>query len=198
MCLSPNIKARDMQMTSKRSRQDFLAFLDWMAEKGLMARNTAIARKAAANKVLGILSNDEAQDVTILDLDSVMHRFANLEGRSYTPGSLTTYFSRVRSALDDFRLYLDKPLSFRPGVQQRERRKPEVRQETPLMVAGETTGITPTAAANSLTIPIRPNTVIVVHGLPYDLSESEATKIANVIRAMATPTTVAPASDRAT
>ena len=119
-------------MTDKRTRQDFLAFLDWMSEKGLMAKNTVAARKAAANKVLGILSDDEAQDVTALNLDTVMRRFNNLEGRGYTPGSLTTYFSRLRSALDDFKLYLDKPLTFRPGVQPREIRKSEARKETSL------------------------------------------------------------------
>ena len=133
-------------MTENRTRQDFLAFLDWMSEKGLMAKNTVAARKAAASKVLGILSDDEAQDVTVLDLDTVMRRFTNLEGRGYTPGSLTTYFSRLRSALDDFKVYLDKPLNFRPGVQSREPRKSEARKETPLAAPSRNggTGTTPT------------------------------------------------------
>jgi hypothetical protein len=174
-------------MTGNRTRQDFLAFLDWMSEKGLMAKNTVAARKAAANKVLGILSNDEAQDVTVLDLDTVMRRFTNLEGRAYTPGSLTTYFSRLRSALDDFKLYLDKPLNFRPGVQSREPRKSVARKETPLAAPTRNGGTVPTP--NTLSIPIRPNTMIVIHGLPYDLNEAEAAKIANVIRAMVTPAT---------
>ena len=175
-------------MTEKRTRQDFLAFLDWMSEKGLMAKNTVAARKAAANKVLGILSDDEAHDVTVLDLDAVMRRFTNLEGKGYTPGSLTTYLSRLRSALDDFKLYLDKPLQFRPGVQQRERHRPEVQKETPPAAPtgnGETIS---SRAPNALSIPIRPGTMIVIHGLPYDLNEAEAAKIANVIRAMVTPT----------
>lgn len=116
-------------MAERRTRQDFLAFLDWMSEKGLMAKNTVAARKAAANKVLGILNNDEAQDVTALDVDDVMRQFTNLEGRTYTPGSLTTYLSQLRSALDDFRIYLDQPLSFRPGVQPRERRTHDVAKE---------------------------------------------------------------------
>jgi hypothetical protein len=174
-------------MTENRTRQDFLAFLDWMSEKGLMAKNTVVARKAAANKVLGILSNEEAQDVTVLDLDTVMRRFTNLEGKGYTPGSLTTYFSRLRSALDDFRLYLDKPLSFRPGVQPREPRKSEARKETPSAAPIASGGTGPLSTPNTLSIPIRPNTMIVIHGLPYDLNEAEATKIANVIRAMVTP-----------
>ena len=70
----------------KSHETGFFAFLDWMSEKGLMAKNTVVARKAAANKVLGTLSNEEAQDVTVLDLDTVMRRFTNLEGKGYTPG----------------------------------------------------------------------------------------------------------------
>ena len=174
-------------MTGKRTRQDFLAFLDWMSEKGLMAKNTVVARKAAANKVLGILSADEAQDVTVLDLDTLMRRFTNLEGKAYTPGSLTTYLSRLRSALDDFKLYLDNPLNFRPGVQPRERRKSEVQKETPLAAPTGNVNTGPPPAPNALSIPIRPDTMIVIHGLPYDLNEAEATKIANIIRAMVTP-----------
>lgn len=175
-------------MTEKRTRRDFLAFLDWMSEKGLMAKNTVVARKAAANKVLGILSADEAQDVTVLDLDTVMRRFTNLEGKSYTPGSLTTYLSRLRSALDDFKLYLDNPLNFRPGVQPRERRHSEIRKENPAPAATRQGNVMPSAAQNALSIPIRPNTMIIIHGLPYDLSEAEAAKIGNIIRAMVTPT----------
>src|SRR6185312_947194 len=167
-------------MTENRTRQDFLAFLDWMSEKGLMARNTVAARKAAATRVLGILSDDEARDVTALDLNDVMRRFTNLEGRSYTPGSLTTYQSRLRSALDDFKTYLDKPLSFRPGVQPRERRKADARKDDNRERA-------PVLATNALSISIRPGTTVVIQGLPYDLNETEAAKIANVIRAMATP-----------
>jgi hypothetical protein len=123
----------------------------------------------------------------VLDLDTVMRRFTNLEGRAYTPGSLTTYFSRLRSALDDFKLYLDKPLNFRPGVQPREPRKSEARKETPSAAPTGNAGTISPPTPNTLSIPIRPNTMIVIHGLPYDLNEAEAAKIANVIRAMVTP-----------
>jgi hypothetical protein len=174
-------------MTEKRSRQDFLDFLDWMSEKGLMAKSTVATRKAAASKVLGILDDDQAADVTTLDLDDVMRRFTNLEGKGYTPGSLTTYLSRLRSALDDFKLYLDNPMSFRPGVQSRERRKPDARKDAAPSTSNEKNGSGPTPPPNALSIPIRPDTTIAIHGLPYDLSEAEAAKIANVIRAMVTP-----------
>jgi hypothetical protein len=158
-----------------------------MSDRGLMAKNTVATRKAAASKVLGILSSDEAKDVTVLDLDDVMRRFTNLEGKGYTPGSLTTYLSRLRSALDDFKVYLDNPMSFRPGVQPRERRKPDARKEAALAAANGQAHIPSAPATNVLSIPIRPDIVIAIQGLPYDLSEGEAAKIANVIRAMVTP-----------
>jgi hypothetical protein len=179
----------ESQMTDKRSRQDFMAFLDWIAQKGLMAPNTISARKAAVNKVLAILDDDDAQDVTALDVDDLMRRFGYREGKNYTPGSLQTYGSRLRAALDDFKAYVENPMSFRPGVQPRERRKPEPRRDSApdetALPSPQTSHAAP--PANALSIPIRPDKAILVQGLPYDLTEAEANKIANVIRAMALP-----------
>jgi hypothetical protein len=177
-------------MTEKRTRQDFIEFLDWLSDRGIMPKATVAARKAAVNRVLGILTEEEARDVTKLDLDSVMRRFTNLEGKGYTPGSLTTYLSRLRSALEDFTAYLDDPLNFRPSAQTRERRstgKKETAVRTGAADAPAPQPASPNVSANTLSIPIRPDTTIVVMGLPYDLSDAEASKIANVIRAMATP-----------
>jgi hypothetical protein len=180
-----------MKMAGDRSRKKLLEFLDYLAEKGLMAKATIAARKAAASKVLGILSDEEAEDITKLNLDDVMARFHNLEGRGYTPASLTTYLSRLKSAVDDFESYLENPLGFRPNVQARERRKPEGKKETGGLgeepSAPEKPSIKTPLSSSILPIPIRPDTTIFVQGLPYDLTEAEATKIANVIKAMATP-----------
>jgi hypothetical protein len=157
-----------------------------------MAKATVAARKAAAAKVLSILSEDEATDVTKLNLDDVMRRFSNLQGRSYSPGSLSTYLSRLKSAVDDFGSYLENPLGFKPSVQSRERRKNDQKKETstPIILEEPSTERQPKGPLFSsiLPIPIRPNITVFVQGLPYDLTESEATKIANVVRAMAMPT----------
>ena len=45
----------------------------------------------------------------------------------------------------------------------------------------------PRPSANTDFIFIRPDTTIIVAGLPYDLTEAEAAKIANIVLAMATP-----------
>jgi hypothetical protein len=186
-------------MDGKRSRKAALDFLGYVAQKGLMAPATARARKAATGKVLGILSEDEARDITSLDLDSLMTRFSHLQGKSYTPQSLQSYKSRVRAALDDFASYVDNPLAFKPSVQARERKasdanasdngKPGNEQST----TESSSRVAPAAlagpmASSILPIPIRADLTVHIQGLPYDLTGAEAKKIANVIQAMATST----------
>lgn len=178
-------------MANERSRQKLLEFLDYLAEKGLMAKATVASRKAAASKVLGILSDEEAEDVTKLNLDHVMVRFHNLEGKGYTPASLTTYLSRLKSSVEDFETYLQNPLGFRPSVQMRDKRKPEGKKDESVASAEsvrvERPGVKTPLSSSILPIAIRSDTTVFVQGLPYDLTEAEASKIANVIRAMAMP-----------
>lgn len=180
-------------MSANRSREALLDFLKYLADKGLIAKATANARRAAASKVLGILSDHEAQDVIALDLNDVMTRFQNLEGKGYTPGSLNTYRGRVKSAVDDFESYLKNPLGFKPNVRRRERRtsegqKPRTNEQPKEnRPPTERRPATPPMSNSIVPIPIRQDTTVYVQGLPFNLSEAEADRIANVIRAMATP-----------
>ncbi|MFN3351430.1 hypothetical protein [Pseudorhodoplanes sp.] len=174
---------------TNRSRAALLEFLDYLSNKGLMNRTTVAARKAAANKILGILDDAEAADVAQLDIDVVMGRFLNLEGGKYTPESLSAYKSRLKSAIDDFLRYQKDPLNFKPSVSAAPR-KPEksatsagegATAEQTMKAAVEP----PPADVNIIPIPLRPNLTIKIQGLPFDLSGAEANKIANVIRALA-------------
>lgn len=184
-------------MEGRKSREAALEFLEYVAQKGLMAPATARARKAAVSKVLGILSVEEAQDVTRIDLDGLMTRFGHLQGKGYTPESLAAYKSRVRSALDDFARYVDNPLAFKPSVQARERKpaisaSPGITSEpSGKRVEAATRGMqgnpSPDGpmASSILPIPIRPNLIVHIQGLPFDLTPAEAKKIASVVQAMA-------------
>ncbi len=179
---------------SNKSREELLRFLDYVRVKGLMSPATAEARKASANKVLAILDEDEASDVTAIDLDAVVDRFSNLHGRSYTPASLKTYKSRTRSAIEDFSRYIDNPLAFKPGVQKREKRaegngnrtnqsKPAVTQNQ--APSQERHAAPPSVSSTILPIPLRADLTVYIQGLPFDLSAAEARKLASVIQAMA-------------
>lgn len=182
-------------MPGQRSRDQLLGFLEYVGSKGLVSPVTARSRKAAANRVLSILSEEEAEDVTALDLDALMLRFNNLEGRNYTPESLMTYKSRVKSSIDDFRSYLSNPLTFKSGTQARERREKrgepdngvKARPRHVSLVPAPRPVVAPLAAANVLNIPLRADLTVRIHGLPFNLSSGEAKKIANVILAMTAP-----------
>lgn len=179
-------------MSNNRTRDDFLRFLDFLGEKGLIPTATAASRKATANKVTAILSDEEAQDVTVLDLDILMNRFHNLNNQAYTPESLQTYKSRMRTALDDFRSYTKDPINFKPTGQKRT--KPKQNGEKPAASTSRG-GPAPTPAPSAVTAPlpnlevlpvaIRSNLTVQIVGLPFDLTTAEAKKIANIILAHA-------------
>jgi hypothetical protein len=181
-------------MTDK-SVDALLSFLDWTAEKGLMAKNTVGGRKAAVSNVLGVLDPEEKGDVTAIDLDSAMTRFINLQGKKYNTSSLNVYKSRTNAAIKDFEAWVNDPLAFKPQANKAEK-KPTTKAAKPQAPVQskdhqhdqQQASASPAnshASANVFPIPIRENVVVRIHGLPFDLSAAEAEKIANVVKAMA-------------
>ena len=180
-------------MNNPRSREELLKFLTYVGAKGLLSPATAESRKASVNKVLGILSDEEASDVSKIDLEGVVRRFANLHGQGYTADSLRTYKSRTKSSIDDFLRYVDNPMAFKVGGAKRTpRAKPAKDAASPSTVftdKGESPApaavVTPSAGSGIIPIPLRADLTVHVQGLPFDLTTREAKKIANVILAMA-------------
>lgn len=179
-------------MDQSRSREALLQFLEYCKNKGLMKTPTAEARKAAVNQVLGILNDDEASDVSNIDVDAVMHRFQNLHGSRYNPDSLRTYRARVKNSITDFLRFRENPMDFRPSVtpsSKRNDKKPPKDTAPSKAVTGGTAASAPPSApfmtTSTLPIPIRQDLTVLIHGLPFDLSEAEARKIANVVLALA-------------
>lgn len=182
-------------MTDK-SLNALIEFLDWTAEKGLMAKNTVGGRKAAVSAVLGVLDPEEKGDVTGVDVDSAMTRFVNLHGKKYNTSSLNVYRSRTNAAINDFQKWLSEPLAFKPQGGKTEKKPASKIPRAPKAALGHAasgdhhfTGSVapPQASANVFPIPIRDNIVVRIHGLPFDLTAAEAEKIANVVKAMAMP-----------
>ena len=102
------------------SRDGLNDFLDFAGEKGLLKKSTALARKAAVNVVLGILDENEASDLSKVDLQTVIIRHRNLATGKIKPQTLTTYESRTKIAVNDFLEYMKNPSSWK-GSQQRMR-----------------------------------------------------------------------------
>ncbi len=176
-------------MANEFSAEALLAFPDFAGSKGLINKATAASRKAAVKRVSAILEPHEAQDVSKLDVEAVMRRFANLEGSAFTPQSLSTYGSRFRATLEDFLSWKQDPMGFRParsGVVRRTKSTPKEDARH-----GQVQALTQPSQApqtHSLPIPIRADLTIFVHGVPFDLSKAEAKRIANVVLALATET----------
>lgn len=182
-------------MNGQKSKAALLEFLDYLARKGLMNKTTASSRKAAVNNVLGVLDDEEANDISKIDLDDVMRRFHNLNGMNYTRDSLATYKSRVRSAIEDFISYVENPMAFRPStggarkIRENARTANSKSQNDSGTLRTQSSGPNfqppPAVATLILPIPVRADLTVYVQGLPHDLTQAEASKIANVIRAMA-------------
>lgn len=182
-------------MSTNRSASAFLAFLDYLAQKGMIPTATASSRKATANKVLSILSDDEAGDVLALNLDQLMQRFHNLNTQQYTPESLQTYKSRMKTALEDFRAYTENPLTFKPSGHGKAKSKAngekqagatgKVQTKASPTSSPHTPAATPMPGVSVLPIPLRADLTVQVAGLPFDLTQAEAKKIANIILAHA-------------
>ena len=180
-------------MPQNRSRDDLVRFLDYTGEKGLVPPATAAARRTAATKVLAVLSDEEALDVVQINLDDIMSRFDNLNKHQFTPDSLQTYRSRLKTSLRDFESYCENPVNFRPLGASRTRAK--VAPERPKnstqpargvpIVQNETSVSADLPNVAVLPIPLRQNLTVRVVGLPFDLTPNEAKKIANIILAHA-------------
>jgi hypothetical protein len=174
----------EVVMSQSRTLPDLLAFLDWMADKGLAPANTISSRKASSNKVLSALGAEETADVTLVDVDDAIRRFGVKHGQDYSPDSLQSYKSRLRTALDDFKAYCDNPVGFRPAGRSPVRAKSE-RSSTPkARVSTDPEPLAPRQPSfNVVPVGIRENVTVQIGNLPFDLTAEEARKIANVILA---------------
>ena len=156
-----------------------------------MNPNTVAARKAAANKMLAVLDENEAADLRNIGLDEIAERFFNLNKNDFTPESLVTYKSRLRSAVTDFIKHTENPSAFKT-VSSRTRTSNQKNDGAPRKPAnnngnGNASEEFASKSNSEITvqIPIREGVVVRFIGVPSDLKKKEAQKIANVVLAYA-------------
>ena len=171
--------------TQNYTAEEFFRFLDYVEDKGLGIKNTVASRRSAATRILGLLDEDQTQDLRALDRERAFQIFQNKEGRKYTPQSLNAYRSRFTAALDDFLRYVENPSAFRPQGQgrkaasrgklaTRERDANEFVKDKKLDESGL-----------AVPIPLRDGVIVLVRGLPYDLTSDEVRKINTILAAYA-------------
>lgn len=181
--------------------QGLIAFWPWAAKKGLVKEATAGARRSAVSEVLDALGEKpESVDIRKLDVEDALRRFENLKSPKYTPGSLATYKSRFRKAVDDYLAYVDNPSGWRPGIKTRVGATHGSGKPSPRSVGGPSNQADSSASAahhspSNLSsgprlieypFPVREGVVALIR-LPMDLRLSEAKRLGAWLAALAMP-----------
>lgn len=176
-----------MALTDKTGRS-LVEFLNWVAEKGLLKRNTAQALRVASEKVLDVDDDWESSDVSEIDVDALLRRFENLRAADYTPGSLSTYQSRFRRALAMYLDYVAKPAGWSPDIQRRKSKTETGTDETRSGVSpGSERARSESRPADHLVeypFPVRPGCLGRL-ALPPDLTTAEARRVAAFVTSLA-------------
>lgn len=178
-------------MSTKTSAKSLLDFLDRAAEKGWLNKNTATGYRAACQRILEIENDWEEIDVSALDVDDFLQRFVTLKGTDYTPGSLQTYKSRFRTALETFLDWAEDPSAWKPPTTARRRQAdaqlPNTKQshDAPASATRDPSKA-PRGADGMISypFPLR-NDVDVELVLPRDLTPEEAKRLVAFVNALA-------------
>jgi hypothetical protein len=87
-----------------------MIFLDQAPKKGWISATTAKSYKAAVKQILNaVAEHPGSQDVRILDVEDALEVFEDARGTKYTEGSLASYKTRFRKAIEMYRRFLDDP-----------------------------------------------------------------------------------------
>jgi len=99
---------------SRGTAAHYLFFLDWAQRKGELPASTVQNWRSASTKILEI--EDDWQDLNLvaLDLDAHLDRFETLKHMAYSSGSMNTYKSRMRTAIETYRRWLAKAPDWKP------------------------------------------------------------------------------------
>lgn len=94
-------------------------FLDWAGSKGELNPTTAKALKGAVGKILEIEDDPSNVDIRSLDVESTLSRFEMLNRTGYSSGSMSTYKTRFRQAVNMYLAWLDKDPRWKTVVKSR-------------------------------------------------------------------------------
>ncbi len=189
-----------------------LAFLDLNVEKGWMNKNTGRSWKAASNKVLEDLPEDDT--LSGVDVRSAVLRYHNRHPGDLSPESLRIYERRVKQAIEAFKSWVEDPTTYKPTTKDVTRvetpRKPRVElagsgkaasTATAALSTGSAQGASGASAqplvdrrqlAGELTesslvmpFPLRPNFLAQIV-VPRDMTNEEGKRLCQFVMALAT------------
>lgn len=181
-------------MKNDLSVESLLEFLETAERLGFFAKATAAAMRSTVGRVFGSLDQHETGDVTALQLDEVLRRFANKSG-GVSPGSLRTYRSRLDVAVRNFVEYRRDPVNYKPHgrAPSESKQKPKAERLLPASRdrSASSAGVAPIQplqppAARLLTypFPLRSDLTVTISNVPRDLKSAEAERIGAFLKAL--------------
>ena len=180
----------------KTSFFEFHEFLKDGLERKVINKETAKSWQYAWNYVKELLPQsaiDDVLSVTEEQINSVVEQYCNgtTSKRTYDPKTVAVYKSRLRNSLVEFKKYLNSPATYTYDVERRSNQaslQEFIQSRVGSLNLFDTPNplkTSPKIPLNSLSIPIpiRPDCVIEVSGIPFDLTTDEAERIKKVIMA---------------
>lgn len=175
-------------MANAYSVDDLLEFLDHAGDRGLMPAATAQALAVASRNVLGVLTEDEKNNLNGQDLEAVIKRFNNKRARDFNPSSLKEYGRRVHRAIDLFLKWREDPANFtvktRATTAARKKGKAAEIEITDTPSPINDVAVQRPGTYHS-SFPVRPGVVVTLANVPEDLTKAEAQRLAEFIKMLA-------------
>lgn len=172
-------------------------FLDWAGSKGELNQTTARALKGAVGKILLVEGDPENIDIRSLQVDDVLRRFETRFRTDYSPGSMSTYKTRFRQAVDMYLAWVDNDPRWQTVIKNRRvgdrSRKRASAANTPVVQPADAGSYalsdTEASAQNPsqlvrYTLPLRRNLLVQIE-LPVHLTRADADRIAVFVQSLA-------------
>lgn len=176
-----------------KSTSDLQEFLDFTSSKGSIKQSIIRDLKTACNAVFGILGEDEAKDVFSIDWEEAFQRYDNLNALSVSPNTLRTYRQRVSQAVSEFERFHANPSQWKPTIGRRSgnaAKRSTKNQKDVMSEAQNDSDTLQTGSADDIVhrFPLRRNTIVQISGLPYDVTRTEMTRMANFLQTLVAET----------
>ena len=168
------------------SKQQLLAFLTWVGEKGLMKKNTAHTLRSACTNVLAVMDQAEERDLSGVDITSVIERYQNLHSLDVSPGTMRAYDKRVRYAISEFLKYSDDKGGWKPSggyraapMAQPSSKSRDSNRKSDKGSVGKPTPPPKAVDVSDIThqFPLRRDVVVTIRGIPFDVRRSEMSRL---------------------
>lgn len=185
------------------SVEDLKRFWEWGKDKGYVKQGTAGDILSAIRAITDGLEQDEKENFLKLDIEDVLRRFTNKQGRNLSLATQREYRLRLARAIQVYKAFRANPTVW-PAPERNRSSEPKPKEKSatsrpsaPVVAeikpASDRTGLdevgptTTSASPGTLTypFPLRPGVRVIIQNLPSDLKVSEAERLGAFLKSLA-------------